>query len=74
MSSLKQNSTVPWKLETEISTHSISAPRGYFSKPEIFEHIPTIHYSSLKFDAVDEFSARNDTLQIDYQSSAYLFC
>ena len=44
---------------------------AYFSNPEKFEHKTATFYSLLELDVDDEFSAQNETLQINYASSDY---
>ena len=51
--------------------HNYLSPPGYFDYAEILAHEPSRHYSSLKFDNDDEFSAENETLQVNYASSDY---
>ena len=62
MSSLKFDQS----FKTEVSVnHSFFSLHRYFSQPENIEHKPATHCSSLKFDADDEFSAENETLQVN---------
>ena len=59
--------------ENEVSPERIFlAPRGNFINPGNVSHEPATSYSSLNFAAVDEFSSKNDTLQVNYASSDYL--
>ena len=59
--------------QTEIlRNHTFLAPYGYFNSPEKFAFELANHYSSLKIDVDDEFSAKIDTLQVIYRSSDYL--
>ena len=60
------NTEVP--LQQKLSTiHRI------FSYPETFLNQPTTHYSSLMFEADDEFSSVNiDSLHVDYAHTDYL--
>ena len=56
--------------KSEISTnHTFLAPHGYFSNLENFAHKAAAHYSLLKFDIDDEFSAKIDTLRVNHASS-----
>ena len=50
------------------------APDGYFSVFKNFAQKYTTYYSSLKFDSDAEFSAKNDTLQVNYGSPDCLSC
>ena len=59
--------------ETETSTnHTFLAPQDYSSSAEHFAHKPPTQDSSLKSDVDDEFSLKNDTLQVNYAPSDYL--
>ena len=54
--------------ETEVSLN-----HGEFSHPGTFLNQPTTHYSSIFFDAHDEFShLQKDTLHVNYAHSDYL--
>ena len=53
-------------IETDFSTnHTFLGPLGCYSNIKIFAYKAVTQYFPLKFDIVDEISAKNDTLQVN---------
>ena len=71
MSSLQQNLKVHLKLKFFMSRKFLGL-HGYFSKSEHLAQKRTTYSSSLKFDAANEFTAKIETLKVNYASSEYL--
>ena len=60
--------------KTEVpSNHNFLAPHEYSKKAGDFACKSVTHHSSLKFDGDDDFSANDETLQVNYASADYFF-
>ena len=59
--------------EYEVSpNHNFLASHGFFSNPQIYAQKFATYYSSPKFDADDELSGKNETIQVNSASSGDL--